>query len=211
MQVEGTGIYAKEIKLATKQKILLPQDLQEYLHQMSNYWLLLHFIFGIESIIYKSFLKVVQHASNYENKYEGHQIAVDHFYPKIINFFDQRVQLFIGSCNSASSFGTINFGLLGFDEILQDIIDGCVDVNLPIAIQWCCLPKQQQKHQQPHHDKPHIAPPVNIKQQALGGYNAPLPIICSDLEVNDHIFPTWKLRPSEDFWKVFVADVRAGN
>ena len=76
----------------------------------------------------------MQHASNYENKYEGHQIAVD-FYPKIINFFDQRVQLFIGSCNSASFFGTINFGLLGFDEILQDIIDGCVDVNLPIAIQ----------------------------------------------------------------------------
>ena len=35
--IDGTGLDAVDIKLATKQKIILPADLQEYIHQISNF------------------------------------------------------------------------------------------------------------------------------------------------------------------------------
>ena len=69
------GLDAADIKAATKQKIVLPTDLQEYIHQVKNFSLLLRIIFGADSIIHKSFHKVVLHAVRYETEYEDRQMT----------------------------------------------------------------------------------------------------------------------------------------
>jgi len=50
---EGHGLDTSEIKLATKQKISIPSTYHELLTQMENFQLLLEFIFGATSILYK--------------------------------------------------------------------------------------------------------------------------------------------------------------
>ena len=199
--IDGTGLDAAEIKLATKQKIVLPTDLQEYIHQVSNFALIIGMIFGTASVIYKCFGKVVSHATKHETEYEDRQRSCQNFFAKLLSFFDRRIQNFLDDCSAATDFSTIDFTGLSFDSTLRDVVDGSFRVDLPIAIQ-SCLPAQLQTPTKSSAIAAAIVTPPMLKKQKTGG-----PPARGDPELNTSIYPSWKLQSGENYVNVFCKEI----
>ena len=200
---EGQGLDTSEIKLATKQKIAIPPSYHDFLAQMENFHLLLGFIFGTNSVLYRQYSTVVSHIKTYEHEYEEciQQTSQPWFIPKFISFVDRRIQLFLESCSTAPSVNKINFALINFDTMLQSIIDGTFSLTLPSVIQNA-LPV--------HTPNESIIPPTTNKRKSpekpgddspnkrQGNQQRGEPVI------NASIHPPWRLLDGENYAEHFV-------
>jgi hypothetical protein len=202
-QIEGQGLDLSEIKLATKQKICLPIDVHDFLHQLLNYHLLLKFLFGEKALLYLRFQKVVSHISRHEAEYEDLHKAQPELFAALLSLFDRRIQAFLEDCSKIHDVSKIDVSVLGFDSVLRDIEDGTFHASLPSAIRTA-LPKPTIDKSinpiDPRHpkEKRKIQGDVdpNKKQKERG-----------DPQINDSVYPAWCLAEGEDYVKTFVKDL----
>ena len=196
---EGSGLDTSEIKLATKQKIAIPTSYHEFLTQLENFQLLLEFIFGKTSLLYKQFFTVTTHVRQFEHEYEERINSHQWFIAKILSFVDRRIQLFLESCSTADSVDKINFTLINFDSLTQSVIDGTFAMDLPSIILNALEPLT----------KPHSNQPSNKKRTPepnKGGEPSPKrsPPQRGEPAINASIHPPWRLQDGEDYVEHFV-------
>ncbi len=114
-------------------------------------------------------------------------------------------------CSSASAFDGIDFSVLGFDSVLRDVIDGTFRIDLPMSIQNS-IPKHLQDPQHARgatgNPTPPFVPgtPSPNKKQRVEGNNPRIPAR-GTFEVNENVFPPWKLLPGEDYAETFVRGI----
>ena len=196
---EGQGLDTSEIKLATKQKISIPSTYHDLQTQMENFQLLLEFIFGASSILYKQFSLVVTHLRSFEHEYEERIQTHQRFIAKFISFVDRRIQLYLESCATASSVDKIAVSLINFDTITQSIVDGTFSMDLPTILLNALEPS-----------KPEPSPSNNNKKRGIqeddkdgGNPKRPSPNK-GDPVINSSIHPPFRLNDGENYVEHFV-------
>ena len=189
-------------KVASTQKVNIPTTHRDLLHQISNFQLVLRFIFGESSIIHLRFASITQHITRYELEYEDIISQQPLFPATLLSLIDRRIQLFLESCSTSLAMSAIDYSLLGFDQTLRDILDGSFHSALPSPMLLLIAKSPQ-----------HPTKPPNPVQDAAGKRKLqlanppPNKVLRGDPVVNSNIHPAWRLKPNEDYAGTFVRGI----
>lgn len=175
---------------------------------MDNFKLLLEFLFGDQSILYRQFSKVTDHIHRFGTEFEEriNNPLNPWFLAKYISFVDHSIQLFLESCSTQPDVTKIKYALLDFDAMLMTIIDGTFSAELPSVIQAAI--------DQESPTNPSLNP--NKRQLAITPDGEPSlkksPKNSKDKEkgkqvINASIHPAWRLADGETSAEHFVRKI----
>jgi len=191
-------------KTVSSPKIAIPTNHRDLLHQVSNFQLVLRFIFGEQSILHLRFSSITQHITRYELEYEDIIAQQSDFTAKFLSLIDRRIQLFLESCSTSLGMPNIDYSLLGFDQTLRDILDGSFHTVLPspmvLLLSKSNPPTKPPAIQDAAGKRKH--PPIDAPQN-----KNPRGEPRGDPVINSNVYPAWHLLPNENYINTFVRGI----
>ena len=138
LRTRSNNLHATHISALTKSQVQIPRDGYGVRSTIENQLCLIDYIFGSASHMYTQLAKLLAATNN-----QQHKLAFDSMIAKtpensacFLQAIDIKLQLFLGSCVSATSVNDVNFEIMNYDEEIRKImLQQSFSTQLPVPVQ----------------------------------------------------------------------------
>ena len=184
-----------QIAKLSKSKASLPKDFSDFLEMIENFEKELRIITSNDSIISKNFAKVtnavLRNSHVFKSRMECNKLFVARFLQKI----DLRIQRFLSSCTTNSNMDDLDWDAINFERDMDKILLHSEDliISVPVIVRKLLDSTNKDGGKDDGKCK-------SGDDTSPGGSKNPK---LHHAVTNDKVNPDWKLRPNENYAKVF--------